>query len=124
MYRKDVNERSPMRVFEKSIHGEYAHGNPTGRWTWWKEDGRVAQSADLSHSEGVVIDTPKGPYRVWVKRTGNNPRLRVLLLHGGPGATHEYLEACDSYLPGAGIEYYYYDQLGSGNSDRPDEPLA
>jgi hypothetical protein len=36
----------------------------------------------------------------------------VLLLHGGSGATHEYLEACDSYLPAAGIEYYYYDQLG------------
>jgi len=37
----------------------------------------------------------------------------VLLLHGGPGATHEYLEAFDSYFPAAGIEYYYYDQLGS-----------
>ena len=73
-------------------------------------------------SRMIGIDTPKGPYRVWVKRTGNNPRLRVLLLHGGPGATHEYLEACDSYLPGAGIEYYYYDQLGSGYSDQPDEP--
>jgi len=70
----------------------------------------------------IGVDTPKGPYRVWVKRTGNNPGLRVLLLHGGPGATHEYLEACDSYLPGAGIEYYYYDQLGSGRSDQPDEP--
>ena len=73
-------------------------------------------------SRMIGIDTPKGPYRVWVKRTGNNPRLRVLLLHGGPGATHEYLEACDSFLPGAGIEYYYYDQLGSGFSDQPDEP--
>jgi proline iminopeptidase len=59
---------------------------------------------------------------VWVKRTGNNPALRVLLLHGGPGSTHEYLEACDSFLPAAGIEYYYYDQLGSGFSDQPDDP--
>jgi proline iminopeptidase len=70
----------------------------------------------------VGVSTPAGQYRVWVKRTGNNPRLRLLLLHGGPGATHEYLEACDSYLPGAGVEYYYYDQLGSGFSDQPDEP--
>jgi proline iminopeptidase len=70
----------------------------------------------------IPIDTPVGKFRVWVKRTGNNPRLKVLLLHGGPGATHEYLEACDSYLPAAGIEYYYYDQLGSGFSDQPDEP--
>ena len=46
----------------------------------------------------------------------------VLLLHGGPGCTHEYLEACDSYLPSAGVEYYYYDQLGSGFSDQPHEP--
>jgi proline iminopeptidase len=70
----------------------------------------------------IPVSTPAGQYRVWVKRTGNNPRLRVLLLHGGPGSTHEYLEACDSFLPAAGVEYYYYDQLGSGFSDRPDEP--
>jgi proline iminopeptidase len=73
-------------------------------------------------SRMIPVSTPAGTYRVWVKRTGNNPRLRVLLLHGGPGATHEYLEACDSYLPAAGVEYYYYDQLGSGFSDQPDEP--
>lgn len=70
----------------------------------------------------IWVDTPMGPYRVWTKRTGNNPKLKVLLLHGGPGSTHEYLEACDSYLPAAGVEYYYYDQLGSGFSDGPDEP--
>jgi proline iminopeptidase len=70
----------------------------------------------------IPVRTPKGTYQVWVKRTGNNPRLRVLLLHGGPGSTHEYLEACDSFLPAAGVEYYYYDQLGSGFSDQPDEP--
>ena len=70
----------------------------------------------------IPVSTPKGTYHVWVKRTGNNPRLRVLLLHGGPGSTHEYLEACDSFLPAAGVEYYYYDQLGSGFSDQPDDP--
>src|SRR5215831_3611816 len=70
----------------------------------------------------IPVTTPAGQYQVWVKRVGNNPALRVLLLHGGPGETHEYLEACDSYLPAAGIEYYYYDQLGSGFSDHPDEP--
>jgi proline iminopeptidase len=36
--------------------------------------------------------------------------------------THEYLEAFDSFLPQAGIEFYYYDQLGSTYSDQPDEP--
>ncbi len=73
-------------------------------------------------SRKIPISTPAGEQHVWVKRTGNNPSLRVLLLHGGPGSTHEYLEACDSFLPGAGIEYYYYDQLGSGFSDQPEDP--
>jgi proline iminopeptidase len=67
----------------------------------------------------ISITTPKGPFRVWTKRVGNNPRIKVLLLHGGPGATHEYFEAADSFFPGAGIEYYYYDQLGSAYSDQP-----
>jgi proline iminopeptidase len=70
----------------------------------------------------VEIDTPKGRFRVWTKRVGNNPRIKVLLLHGGPAVTHEYFEALDSYFPGAGIEYYYYDQLGSAYSDQPDDP--
>jgi len=70
----------------------------------------------------ITIQTPKGPFKVWTKRVGNNPRIKVLLLHGGPGMTHEYFEAFDSYFPGAGIEYYYYDQLGSAYSDQPDEP--
>jgi proline iminopeptidase len=65
----------------------------------------------------IAIDTPAGKLHVWTKRVGNNPRMKVLLLHGGPGATHEYLEAFDSWFPGRGIEYYYYDQLGSGFSD-------
>ena len=42
--------------------------------------------------------------------------------HEWPGFSHEYLEAFDSYLPGAGIEYYYYDQLGSAYSDKPEDP--
>jgi proline iminopeptidase len=67
----------------------------------------------------VAIDTPKGTFHVWTKRVGNNPRIKVLLLHGGPGFTHEYMECFDSYLPKEGIEYYYYDQLGSYYSDQP-----
>src|SRR6476646_8611154 len=70
----------------------------------------------------IPITTPKGTFKVWTKRVGNNPRMKVLLLHGGPGATHEYMEAFDSYFPSAGIEYYYYDQLGSAFSDQPDDP--
>jgi proline iminopeptidase len=70
----------------------------------------------------IPITTPRGTFNVWTKRIGNNPKMKVLLLHGGPGATHEYFEAFDSWFPAAGIEYYYYDQLGSFYSDQPDEP--
>ena len=70
----------------------------------------------------VPVSTPAGDFRVWTKRVGNNPDLTVLLLHGGPGSTHEYLETCDAYLPAAGVEYYFYDQLGSHYSDQPDDP--
>lgn len=67
----------------------------------------------------IPIHTPSGDFRVWTKRIGNNPRIKVLILHGGPGATHEAYEAFDSFLPADGIEYYYYDQLGSAYSDQP-----
>src|ERR1700694_4250787 len=70
----------------------------------------------------IPITTPKGEFHVWTKRFGNNPTAKLLLLHGGPACTHEYFEACDSSLPAAGIEYYYYDQLGSTYSDQPDDP--
>lgn len=69
----------------------------------------------------IPIATDLGTYNVWTKRVGNNPTLKVLLLHGGPGGTHECFEAFDSYFPGAGIEYYYYDQLGSWRSDHPED---
>jgi proline iminopeptidase len=70
----------------------------------------------------IPISTPKGTFSVWTKRTGNNPRIKVLLLHGGPGVTHEVMEGFDSFFPAAGVEYYYYDQLGSAFSDQPDDP--
>ncbi|NER14483.1 proline iminopeptidase-family hydrolase [Leptobacterium flavescens] len=69
----------------------------------------------------IPITTPKGTFKVWTKRVGNNPTKKVLLLHGGPGATHELYECFDGYLPNEGIEYIYYDQLGSYYSDKPEE---
>jgi proline iminopeptidase len=94
--------------------------------------GREASSSYLDYSNRedllaggirlIPVDTPKGTFRVWTKRVGSNPAIKVLLLHGGPGATHEYFEAFDSYFPPASIEYYFYDQLGSAYSDQPDEP--
>ena len=83
-----------------------------------------AQSSDSIQNGGVKvipIQTPKGTFNVWTKRIGNNPKIKVLLLNGGPGATHEYFECFENYLPAEGIEFIYYDQLGCGNSDNPND---
>lgn len=70
----------------------------------------------------IPIETPLGTFKVWTKRIGNNPKIKILILHGGPGASHEYLECVDSFFPREGFEYYHYDQLGSFLSDKPKEP--
>jgi len=69
----------------------------------------------------IPIKTPKGTFNVWTKRVGNNPKIKVLLLHGGPGCTHELFHCFDGHLPSEGIEYIYYDQLGSFYSDQPSD---
>jgi len=67
----------------------------------------------------IPISTPKGEFKVWTKRVGNHATKKVLLLHGGPGMTHEIYESFDGFFPAENIEYYYYDQLGSYYSDQP-----
>ena len=61
----------------------------------------------------------KDTFSLWTKRIGNNPKIKVLLLNGGPGATHEYFECFENFLPKEGIEFIYYDQLGTGRSTNP-----
>lgn len=67
----------------------------------------------------IPITTPVGKFNVWTKRFGNNPRIKVLLLHGGPATGHEYMEVFESFFPKEGFEFYEYDQLGSSYSDQP-----
>ena len=105
-----------MRFLALSILVGCAHGVPS---SYFDQTGR--SDAIAGGARRIEIDTPAGKKTVWTKRVGNNPNIKVLLLHGGPGATHEYLEPFDSWLPGQGIEYYYYDQLGSGFSDTVDD---
>lgn len=69
-------------------------------------------------SAGIQMVSIDGKYKVWTKRFGKSP-IKVLLLHGGPALTHEYMECFQSYFPKAGIEFYEYDQLGSYYSDQP-----
>ena len=67
----------------------------------------------------IPIETPKGKFNIWTKTIGNNPKIKVLLLNGGPGGTHEEFECLESFFPAESIEFIYYDQLGCGNSDNP-----
>lgn len=67
----------------------------------------------------IPIKTDVGTFKVWTKSIGNNPRVKVLLLHGGPAMTHEYMEAFESFFPKEGFEIIEYDQLGSYYSDQP-----
>jgi proline iminopeptidase len=69
----------------------------------------------------IPITTPVGNFRVWTKRFGNNPRIKVLLLHGGPATGHEYMECFESFFPKEGFEFYEYDQLGAPYSDQPED---
>ena len=71
----------------------------------------------------VPIKTPVGEFKVWTKRFGNNPKIKILLLHGGPASTHEYMECFETFFQREGFEFYEYDQLGSYYSDQPKDSI-
>jgi proline-specific peptidase len=60
-------------------------------------------------------------YAVWYRIVGERDqpgRLPLLVLHGGPGATHQYLEPLAD-LAASGRRVIFYDQIGCGRSARP-----
>ncbi|WP_090825821.1 proline iminopeptidase-family hydrolase [Paenibacillus sp. yr247] len=72
----------------------------------------------MLRSEGF-IDVPGG--RVWYIRVGSGNKTPLVVLHGGPGNTHDPLKAVLQALADE-RSVIFYDQLGSGNSDRPTDP--
>jgi proline iminopeptidase len=66
--------------------------------------------------EGTV-QAPGG--NVWYKIEGKGSRVPLLVLHGRPGAGHDYLEPLGSL--GDERPVVFYDQLGCGRSDIPDD---
>ena len=70
------------------------------------------------YKEGFI---PFQSYRVWylrVEPTQPKPeRLPLLCLHGGPGVPHDYLKPLEA-IASTGRPVIFYDQLGSGNSDK------
>lgn len=60
-------------------------------------------------------------YRIVGENTGNKKPL--ILLHGGPGSTHNYFEVLDRFVEEDGRQLIMYDQIGCGESyveNRPD----
>lgn len=75
----------------------------------------------MAHQSDQTRIVPiSGGFHVWTRKFGEGP-IKVFVLHGGPGANHEYLEVFAEELPPKGVEVYLYDQLGSYYSDQPDD---
>ena len=75
----------------------------------------------LREEEGYI---PVDGYRVWYRIIGGgaeNEKIPLMILHGGPGAPHDYLENLQA-LGSETRRIVFYDQLGCGRSDHPDEP--
>jgi proline iminopeptidase len=79
-------------------------------------------SASADGVRMIDVSTPSGDFQVWTRAAGNPDGPTVLVLHGGPGATHEYLLDLEHPLVEAGHQVVFYDQLGSYHSDQPDDP--
>ncbi len=65
-----------------------------------------------------------GEYRVWYRIVGggaDHENIPLLVLHGGPGIPHDYLENLAD-LASDTRRVILYDQLGCGRSDQPDDP--
>jgi L-proline amide hydrolase len=74
----------------------------------------------MEATEGRI---PFRGYETWYRTVGETEpgKLPLLCLHGGPGATHDYLESMEA-MAETGRKVVFYDQLGCGKSDLPDDP--
>jgi proline iminopeptidase len=69
-------------------------------------------------AHGVKRIVINGKFWVWTQKIGSG-KIKLLLLHGGPGQTHEYFENFPKYLTKHGVTVYFYDQFGSYFSQEP-----
>ena len=71
--------------------------------------------------EGFIPYGHKGKtYSLWYGKIGTGDRPPVLVLHGGPGGSHDNLVAFQALSGDRPV--IFYDQLGCGNSQRPEDP--
>ena len=65
---------------------------------------------------------PFGNWQTYCRIVGEaTDRAPLLLLHGGPGSSHNYFEVLDQVAEKSGRQVIMYDQLGCGNSSIPDD---
>lgn len=74
-----------------------------------------AAQADIPTTEGHV---PFRGWQTWYRVTGDlrNGKLPLVIAHGGPGCTHDYVDSFKGITALDGRAVIHYDQLGNGNS--------
>ncbi|WP_064696777.1 proline iminopeptidase-family hydrolase [Rhizobium aegyptiacum] len=73
--------------------------------------------AEVAASEAYL---PFRDYRTWYRVTGSleSDKLPLVVAHGGPGCTHDYVDSFKDIAALDGRPVIHYDQLGNGNSTR------
>lgn len=111
-------QRFVLILFFGALYGcRQSPENATGS-SYFKDDTPRVKTGGV---QLVQIESKGKKFKIWTKKFGNSPSMKLLLLSGGPGTSHEYFECMESFLPAEGIELIYYDQLGTGFSDNPDD---
>lgn len=64
----------------------------------------------------TYIELENTNYKIWTNKIGSGS-IKLLVLSGGPGLSHDYLCSFIKYLPLDHFTIYFYDQLGTGRSN-------
>ena len=77
----------------------------------------------MAVTEGTVPFRGSAPgTRWWASLPAPDGKLPLLVVNGGPGCPHDYLQDLASLADESGRPVVFYDQLGCGRSDHPDDP--
>ncbi len=69
-------------------------------------DNQAPWPPDSSVITRIPIQTPVGEFKVWTQRFGQNNKIKILLLHGGPAMTHEYMQCFEPFFIKEQFEFY------------------
>ena len=96
-----------------------------------KPPASARRAAGVRYDGGMVTEPPAQEgfipfrgHRTWYRVAGADEaagKLPLVVLNGGPGVPHDYLEPLADWAS-SGRRIVFYDQLGSGASDHPHDP--